>query len=256
MLGTHCYVSDASAGFCDPLLPHLLQIEWVPFLQPSLSPISAWPTPEPPCWGPPPQPLALKPSHPLGLRLFISEWLIGWKYRTSLVYFFLLWPLPPVTEPAPPPRRETTDELCRPPNTGHDPGNQGLALFLWVPDHSIDSPLCTPSPNPTNIHTGFSYLTDLPYTTLWDIYCSLCLKHFSFCLRPTDPSRIFFSQSYINTVGVRANFEIKQFYKTNVRTSTSSLPTFKFPSWGNHFNLWIHVFLYLLLYFWIIAFYF
>ena len=76
MLGTHCYVSDASAGFCDPLLPHLLQIAWVPFLQPSLSPISAWPTPEPPCWGPPPQPLALKPSHPLGLRLFISEWLI------------------------------------------------------------------------------------------------------------------------------------------------------------------------------------
>ena len=78
------------------------------------------------------------------------------KYRTSSVYFFLLWPLPPVTEPTPPPRQETTDELCRLPNTAHDPGNQGLPLLLWVPDHSIGSLLCTPSPTPTDVHPGFS----------------------------------------------------------------------------------------------------
>ena len=73
--------------------PPLTVLMSVPFHQPSLSPLSAWPTPEPPCWGPPPQPLPLKPSQPLGLRLFTSGWLIGWKSRTSvvLVYFFLLW---------------------------------------------------------------------------------------------------------------------------------------------------------------------
>ena len=143
--------------------PPLTVLMSVPFHQASLSPLSASPTPEPPCWGPPPQPLPLKPSQPLGLRLFTSGWLIGWKSRTSvvLVYFFLLWPLPPVAEPASPPRQETADELCRPPNTAHDPGDQGLALFLWGPDHSIDSLLCTPSPTPTYIHTGFSYLTHL-----------------------------------------------------------------------------------------------
>lgn len=156
MLDTHCYVNDASAGFCEPQLPHVSQFSWAPFLHPSLGPVRAWPTPEPSCWGPPPQPLPIKPSHPLGLRLFISEWLIGWKYRTSSVVFFLLWPLPPVTKPAPPPRQETTDELCRLPNTAHDPGNHHLPLLLWVPDHSIGSLLCTPSPTPTDVHTGFS----------------------------------------------------------------------------------------------------
>ena len=94
-----------------------------------------------------------------------------------------------------------------------------------------------------------------PYATLWNIYCTLCLEHFSsFSLRTADPSRIFFSQCYISTVGDRANFEIKQFYKANISTPTSPLLTFKFPSWGNHFNLWIHVFLYLLLYFWALYF--